>query len=353
MTYSLENKCSGSYFAAQNSYHGFINHFGEVFKSDKYNRIFVLKGGPGTGKSSFMKALSAELSKVSEVTDIYCSSDTKSLDGVIAKSKNSVIAILDGTAPHERDAVIAGAVDELVNLGEHWDTNKLVKQREEIIALNTQKANYYKEAYSHLSIAGKYKDLLCNEVLSKFDTFRAKAYVGNLCHGNTNKNKVSRTLLLSAFGKDGYQSIPNPLLHYKNKVQITGEYFSSELFMKILCQELTRLNIEHIEFPSPLSHETTETVVIKDSDTSFCYTLLPCEEKLSADSFMRNLNTVKIQLCHYDQMRKKEEDLAISAFAKASSTHFALEKIYTPLMNFDMISETREKIKKKALQILE
>ena len=47
------------YFAAANSYGGFISYFDKLFDSKEYNRIYVLKGGPGTGKSSFMKKVSA------------------------------------------------------------------------------------------------------------------------------------------------------------------------------------------------------------------------------------------------------------------------------------------------------
>ena len=353
MTNSLKNQKSRSYFAAQNSYQGFISHFGKVFKSDKYDRIFVLKGGPGTGKSSLMKKLSKKLSEISEVTDIYCSSDIKSLDGVIARGKHSSVAILDGTSPHERDAVIAGAIDELVNLGEYWKTDGLIEQREEILSLSFEKSSNYKNAYSRLSVAGKYKELLLTEVLSRLDTYRARAYATELCRGNKSKDPPSRSLLLSAFGKDGYQTLPDSLSNYKNTIQITGEYFSAELFMKILCEELTKLNIEHKEFPSPLSHSVTETVVINDNDESFCYTLLPAEEKLSVNTFIRSLATAEVQLLHFEKERKKEETLAIKAFAKASDAHFKLEKIYTPLMDFEMISNTAQKIEKKALEILE
>ena len=353
MTNSLEKQISGNYFAAQNSYQGFISHFGKVFKSDKYDRIFVLKGGPGTGKSSLMKRLSSRLSEISEVTDIYCSSDIKSLDGVIAKGTHSSIAILDGTSPHERDAVIAGAIDELVNLGEHWRTDGLVEQREEILSLSLEKSNNYKNAYSSLSIAGKYKELLLNEVLSRFDTYRAKAFAIGLCQGNKRKERPSRSLLLSAFGKDGYQTLPDSLSRYNNTIQITGEYFSAELFMKILCDELTRLNIEHEEFPSPLSHSVTETVVIKNNKDTLCYTLLPADEKLSVNTFLRSLATAEVELSHFEKERKKQEALAIKAFSKASDAHFRLEKIYTPLMNFEMIGNIADKIEKKALEILE
>ena len=95
-------KTKYNFFASSNSYDGFVSYFDNVFNSKNYTRIFILKGGPGTGKSTIMK-------KVAEYADtmnfyneaIYCSSDSNSLDGVIISNEKAKIAIIDGTAPHE------------------------------------------------------------------------------------------------------------------------------------------------------------------------------------------------------------------------------------------------------------
>lgn len=341
------------YFAAQNSYNGFISHFSEIFKSEGYNRIFVLKGGPGTGKSSLMKRFSQSLSEACEITEIYCSSDVRSLDGVIAQSKRGRVAILDGTAPHERDAVIAGAVDELVNLGEHWDTAGLIERREEILEINREKSKRYKDAYYNLSLAGRYYGLLRGEIQSRFDSYRAKEYVRGLISGEKCDAPPERSLLFSAFGKDGYRTLENALSGYDRVVQISGEYSAPELLIKILCEELRRLDILHEEIPSPLSNDITECVVIPKHEGNVCYTLLPSEEQISANQFLRSLSAAELQLKHYEKQMLHYEQLSVKSFGDASRAHFALENIYTPLMNFDKIGEIGEKIIEKTREILE
>ena len=340
------------YFAAQNSYLGFISHFPKVFNSEEYERIFVLKGGPGTGKSSFMKRAADELAKSGELTEIYCSSDEASLDGIIVCGARGKIAILDGTSPHERDAVIPGAIDELINLGEYWNSSELIREREKIIALHKKKSKSYKSAYSHLKLAGKYHALLRSEILASFDSFRAREYAAKLAVGEKEKWAARRSLLLSAFGKGGYITLGGAYAGFGKITEITGEYCAAEIFMELLCEELKRLGIAHEEYPSPLSPAITEAVVIKEGESTHCYTLLPATEKISAGKFLRSLSAKEVELRHYERVRLENESKAMSAFADASCAHFELEKIYTPTMNFEKIGELIEKTVQKAKSML-
>ena len=45
------------YFAAANSGDGFFSLFSEVFDRKKLDKIYILRGGPGTGKSTLMKKI--------------------------------------------------------------------------------------------------------------------------------------------------------------------------------------------------------------------------------------------------------------------------------------------------------
>ena len=43
------------YFAAANSGEGFVSYFGEVFGEQNFEHVYIIKGGPGTGKSYLLK----------------------------------------------------------------------------------------------------------------------------------------------------------------------------------------------------------------------------------------------------------------------------------------------------------
>lgn len=132
------------YFACGNTAKGFQNFFASNLKG--LDKVYILKGGPGTGKSSMMKkagayALDAQL----PVEYIHCSSDPDSLDGVIIPSLST--AIVDGTAPHIIEPTAPGAIEEYVNLGTAWDVTQLAKHKKQILYLESEIGACYPKAY--------------------------------------------------------------------------------------------------------------------------------------------------------------------------------------------------------------
>ena len=69
-------------FLGGNTCRGFYSLY-EGFPPDKTAFLHILKGGPGTGKSGFMKRLAAEAeARGYDVQTVLCSGDPDSLDGV-------------------------------------------------------------------------------------------------------------------------------------------------------------------------------------------------------------------------------------------------------------------------------
>lgn len=96
---------------------GFISCFDHLMDESILRRKLILKGGPGVGKSTFMRRLHAALCGNGEPSTLYfCSGDPDSLDAVAIP--HAGLVILDGTAPHVVDPQIPGARDSLINLGE-------------------------------------------------------------------------------------------------------------------------------------------------------------------------------------------------------------------------------------------
>ena len=89
-------------FPGGNTSEGFYSYYDYVLPQERAERIFILKGGPGVGKSTFMKKIAEEmLNRGYDVEYMHCSSDPSSLDGIVVPAKN--VAVIDGTAPHVID----------------------------------------------------------------------------------------------------------------------------------------------------------------------------------------------------------------------------------------------------------
>lgn len=144
-------------FAASNSAEGFRNYYGELFTDTHPDFLYVIKGGPGTGKSHFMKRVAHHARERGYTAVEYlCSSDPHSLDGLLltAEGKPS-LGFLDGTAPHGRDASLPGVREELIDLGRFLQGDCLRRRRDEISALSAAKAREYTAAYRYLKAAGE------------------------------------------------------------------------------------------------------------------------------------------------------------------------------------------------------
>lgn len=143
------------YFACANTSKGFQNYFSSNLKI--LDKIYILKGGPGTGKSSLMKKIGEYVTSCNvPVEYIHCSSDPSSLDGIIIPQIKT--AIVDGTAPHVIEPTAPGAIEEYINLGTAWDIDLLAKNKKKILYLENEISACYPKAYSSFSNALKIHD---------------------------------------------------------------------------------------------------------------------------------------------------------------------------------------------------
>ena len=77
---------------------GFKGYF-EPLRQEPGMQMYLIKSGPGCGKSTLMKRLAVKAEQKGEpIQRIHCASDPDSLDGVIFLDKRA--AIVDATAPH-------------------------------------------------------------------------------------------------------------------------------------------------------------------------------------------------------------------------------------------------------------
>ena len=96
----MEKQQTTRWFLGANSAEGFRSLY-EDFCRGEGDFLRIIKGGPGCGKSSFMRHIGEAAEKKGlEVEYILCSGDPDSLDGVYIPALR--LGYADGTAPHIR-----------------------------------------------------------------------------------------------------------------------------------------------------------------------------------------------------------------------------------------------------------
>ncbi len=208
-----------NFFPGSNTIMGFYSFY-HYLAADIDNNV-IIKGGPGTGKSTLMKKIGEEfLQKKYHIEFHWCSSDVNSLDGVVIPEKN--FAIFDGTAPHTNDPSYPGVVEEIFNPGRFWNQKVLKKSKNEIIQLNNEISQNFASAYNFLKIAGilmqeaeknyersyqeKISNYIINYIISNIATLT----------GNKVSNSKERHLFASAVTPQGFVACQHNLINKKD-----------------------------------------------------------------------------------------------------------------------------------------
>ena len=124
------------FFLGANSEEGFFSLYDQLL-GGRLDDLMILKGGPGCGKSTFMRRMGAAMERAGErIVYINCSGDPDSLDGAIFLDRNA--AIVDGTSPHVLEPTYAVASERYVDLTRFYDVEVAKARRAEIIALSDE-----------------------------------------------------------------------------------------------------------------------------------------------------------------------------------------------------------------------
>ncbi len=356
------------YFAASNSAHGFVNYYPDVFSRADF--LYIIKGGPGTGKSSFMKrqARLAE-SEGGRCEYYYCSSDPSSLDGVLIFTKNGAVGFLDGTAPHISEPKFPGAREEIINLGECWDTELLRKQRNEIIALSERKSGEYKSSYTFLRSVGNLRAVIDGLLEDTVNRQKMRTAVGKLVRELPKGELRAIPAVLDSVSMSGRIRLESFEKNAERLYVISEFYGVGEMLLDELFKSLTDCGVTVRVSYDPICPEHIDGIFIEEERLAFV-TGRGLEEKYCSETesdnsaiFVRktgNLQIEKINAKRFVNTEKLRElrgelrytarlaqsslDGALHSLSKAKIYHFLLEDIYGNAMDWKKLEAMSQRL---------
>lgn len=336
-------------FPGSNTPHGFHSFFSYILPQKDANKIYCIKGGPGTGKSSFMKRVGDYLvDQGIDVEYFHCSSDPNSLDGLGVPSLK--VALLDGTAPHIVDPIHPGAIDTILNFGTLWDEEKIRINRDNITDCTAKIGRLFKKSYFYLdaakciydsylfteetSIDVLAKAKLEQEVLTAiFDKVSAKDAIG-----------YDRHLFSSSITPEGFLDYLHTIIGKTRNVYLIKETLgcNTKNLMNQIKQKAVNLGYDIECYHSPIDTDKIEDIIIPELDIAVTcsnhfhkakvfptniYDFTPCVSPTILKDIQNDLERdKKLMLDLFDK--------GISNISAAHKLHDVLEAYYISAINF-------------------
>lgn len=335
-----------NYFAAANTERGFVSLFDEVFDASSLSHFYIIKGGPGTGKSTLMNEIANEAEERGfDVERYYCSADTRSLDGV--KIPALGIAIADGTSPHTLDPRYPGACETILNLGENFNVAKLKENREEIVSLTKLCSAHYAAAKRFLKALGEVERAkLANAAKAFYAEKAKKAATRTVSKLKAEKGGVS-VRYLSAIGVRGLAHLDTEEQNAQRTVYVTGKYGFSTLFMDKLLECVLESGLCAVRFPNVVMPDKTEGLsiggtlfIVYDGEETE-------KESINAMRFVNGeeLSLVRGKIRFAVKCAQALLEGALGALSQMGKAHDELETYYIDAMDFSKSRQLLEKIK--------
>ncbi len=300
-----------NYFCAANTGDGFVNLFNNILPSNKRTFRYVIKGGSGTGKSTFMRKIAEHFKdKIESIEYFYCSSDSYSLDAIHLVNEN--ICFVDGTSPHVVDASIPMVADKIVNVGE-FIGDEVFSDADKITDIISRKKRIYANLYSYIACCKNLYEIIKNNGSAKSEGKKREYYLKEIsaCKGDC---ASERGLFINCVDENGFTDFVEKN-KYKSVKKIRLNSYDFCIFTQQARKKLLETGNAVTVFYNVYNPSDIFAILIDGSDELILRDYAYLDEN---DDLLKEL-TLKAGL----------------ELKKAKAEHKKLEEAYIKRMNFD------------------
>lgn len=350
-----------------NTPQGFVSRYDQLTDPQAGLRTYIIKGGPGSGKSTLIQKVAQELDDGSgDVEYIHCASSVNSLDALILPSKG--IAIADGTPPHVMEPKYPGAVESLVDLTSCWNEDYLYDHREEIIHLTNRSSKCHEYCCRFLAAAASLLGDNYRIALGCVDTHKLNGYLSRLSERELGKKctgtgKETVRFLTAVTDQGIVQYTDTAKLLAKRLFLINDEYGAvSRLILCYLRSKALAAGFDVISCYCPLGpFDKLEQLFIPALQIGFItsnrfhdfsmvvdpYRIINCQRFTDANKLKEHKKRLTFNRKAAAQMVGQAEVL----LREAKELHDQLEKFYVAATDFEKVNaltqQLIEKLKKQ------
>lgn len=342
------NTDSRKYFASANSHLGFYSLFSDIFPPERLDAIYIIKGGPGTGKSTFMKKIGERAETYGLAPEyVLCSSDPCSLDGIIIPEMSA--AVLDGTSPHVTEPKYPVAVERILDFYKFIDRKKISPLRFAIMEETAAAERETKLGYGFLRALGEVKKDEDRILDALFDTEKAHAAAKKMIGGiHTSEDK--KTVFGGAVCYEGEVFTDSYFSAAKTRYAVTGKYGAEKFFLSALCRAADEAGVGYTRLLDPAVPDTVCGIYFEEPKIIFSSSdeknAEISDKRINAMRFFdaEGLSAARGRLRFARRCGEALLEGAAEGFARAREHHAELEKIYGAATDFSGIDALCEKI---------
>ncbi len=343
------------YFLGANSPSGFYSLYHDMLPLEEARAIYILKGGPGCGKSTLMRTVAKRAEKAGLRTEyILCSGDPSSLDALILPQLN--VAIADGTSPHPMEARCPGAIERYVNLGDCYDSDALYPIRRKIMAAKADYQESYRRAYRCLEASAQLfedaRTLLMTQTLQDKLCKRAKGILSRELPPikGAQPGRVTQRFLHTPTCQ-GVIALWDTVYAQCPKVYQLADRsgLGHALLIHLLTGAVER-GYSPVACPDPMCPERLSHLLIPQAGVAFLTSSQPLPKKpyrrlrvdAMADREVLNRNKARLKFSRRVADALLEE--ALTSLSQAKAGHDQLETLYYPHVDFDRADDIARRV---------
>lgn len=334
-----------SYFLGANTERGFFSLY-DGFCRAEGDMLHIIKGGPGTGKSGFMRRIAQKAQELGYDTQcVLCSGDPDSLDGVYVPALHT--GWVDGTAPHAAEPEIFGVTADYVNLGQFCRLPLSEEAAAQARQLSCEYRQSYKSAYGFLTAAGAVHKCYMPQLLGEKQLAAPKARLRTVIERAAKQSPgrgIAEKRFISALSCKGRLYMPEQLRHYAQVFTVDNRYLEAAPLISHAAELAHEAGLDTVECLSPLIPEELEALLLPNASTAFIRAGMPYAGRtrhIHADTLVppERRRSERNAISAGKDAEEMLTQLALLRLTEAKTLHDLLEQVYRPYMDFAALTD--------------
>ena len=340
------------YFLGANAPTGFYSLYSELIQPETARAVYILKGGPGCGKSTLMRQIAARMEREGLDTEyILCSGDPDSLDALLLPQLG--VALVDGTAPHVVEPKYPGVVERYVNMGACYRWRALGEQRQGIMACMTGYKGCYQRAYRCLGASAE----IFEDVRSTLFTDALSEKLAKRAHGILSRElrkkkgagtgQVKQRFLGAVTHRGALCLFDTALAQCPRVYELADNYgLAHEMLIHLLAGAVAG-GWDVVACPDPMAPDRLAHLLVPQRGLAFLTSTsalsFPGEAyrriRLDAAADGEILRRSRPRLRFAKKVAAALVEEGVDSLAQAKAMHDDLEALYNPYVDFELVDE--------------